>query len=143
MCDTSCKTPKQGKMNKEIQIFNESQTKDEKEICDVLYEIISQSLPEAENKIWHRHPVWFLDGNPVVGYSKQKPGIRLMFWSGADFEEKELNVVGKKFKDASIFYNDVSEIDKKDLKRCLEKAKNIQWDYKNLVKRKGKMERIK
>ena len=90
-----------------------------------------------ESKVWHAHPVWFLDGNPIVGYSKQKPGIRLMFWSGADFKESALNVVGKKFKDASIFYNDVAEISRKDLHRWLGKAKEIQWDYKNIVKRKG------
>jgi uncharacterized protein YdhG (YjbR/CyaY superfamily) len=73
---------------------------------------IRQNMPEAESKIWHAHPVWFLDGNPIVGYSKQKAGIRLMFWSGMDFEEDGLNVKGGKFKDASVFYNSVEEIDK-------------------------------
>ncbi len=114
-----------------------------KDVCDVLAEEIDRSLPKAENKIWHGHPVWFLDGNPIVGYSKQKPGIRLMFWSGADFEEAGLNVVGKKFKDASVFYNDVSEIRKTDLRRWLKKARVIQWDYKNLVRRKGRLARLK
>jgi hypothetical protein len=65
--------------------------------------IIETQLPEAESKIWHAHPVWFLDSNPIVGYSKQKAGIRLMFWSGADFGEMQLNVKGEKFKDASVF----------------------------------------
>ena len=100
-------------------------------------------LPDAENKIWHRHPVWFLDGNPIVGYSKQKPGIRLMFWSGADFNEDDLKIRGEKFKDASIFYNAVSEIDIEALERWLNKSKDIQWDYKNIIKRKGKLERLK
>lgn len=59
-----------------------------------------------------------------------------MFWSGADFEESLLNVIGGKFKDASVFYNSINEISKKDLKRCLKKAEIIQWDYKNLIKRK-------
>jgi hypothetical protein len=67
--------------------------------------IHAEPCTDAESKIWHAHPVWFLDGNPVVGYSKQKPGIRLMFWSGADFDEEGLNIRGKKFKDASVFYN--------------------------------------
>jgi hypothetical protein len=48
--------------------------------------------------------VWFLDGNPTVGYSRQKAGIRLMFWSGADFEEENLKPGTGKFKDASIIY---------------------------------------
>jgi hypothetical protein len=105
--------------------------------------LIIKNLKNAENKIWHSHPVWFLDGNPIVGYSKQKKGIRLMFWSGADFEEEKLSVRGEKFKDASIFYNSTSEINTADIKRWLEKSEKIQWDYKNLIKRKGKLERLK
>jgi uncharacterized protein YdhG (YjbR/CyaY superfamily) len=127
----------------DIKSFNNSQISEDQAICDLLSKVIAENLPEAENKIWHAHPVWFLEGNPIVGYSKQKPGIRLMFWCGADFNEDDLNVRGAKFKDASIFFNDVSEIDLNDLKRWLEKAKTIQWDYKNLIKRKGKLERLK
>jgi hypothetical protein len=130
-------------MKKEIKTYNSKQAAGEKEICNQLATIIDGELKEAENKVWHAHPVWFLDGNPIVGYSKQKPGIRLMFWSGADFEEGGLNVRGEKFKDASVFYNDVSEIKTKALKRWLKKSKEIQWDYKNIVKRKGKLERLK
>ena len=94
-------------------------------------------------KIWHAYPVWFFGGNPIVGYRIQKPGIRLMLWSGADFEEAGLNVVEKKVKDASVFYNDVSEVRKTDVRRWLKKARAIQWDYKNLVRRKGWLERLK
>ncbi len=130
-------------MNPDIQTYNDKQTFADKEICDLLLRVINDELKQAENKIWHSHPVWFLDGNPIVGYSKQKKGIRLMFWSGADFEEEGLNILGEKFKDASIFYNNVSEINTMDLKRWLEKATEIQWDYKNIVKRKGKLKRIK
>jgi hypothetical protein len=130
-------------MNAEIKTYNNGQTADDKEICRLLAATIHSELPEAESKIWHSHPVWFLEGNPIVGYSKQKPGIRLMFWSGQGFDEDKLNVRGKKFKDASIFYNDVKEINPKVLKRWLKKSKQIQWDYKNLIKRKGKLERIK
>lgn len=130
-------------MNKEIKTYNDNQTAKDKTICDNLATIIDSELKEAESKIWHAHPVWFLEGNPIVGYSRQKAGIRLMFWSGADFEEENLNVVGKKFKDASVFYNNVSGIDTKSLKRWLKKSREIQWDYKNIVKRKGKLERLK
>jgi len=76
-------------MNKDIQTYNDSQSENDRAICDFLSEIISENLPEAENKIWHAHPVWFLDGNPTVGYSKQKKGIRLMFWSGADLKKPD------------------------------------------------------
>ncbi len=128
-------------MNKEIQEYNQSLS--EVEICNKLATLINKHLNNAENKIWHAHPVWFLKSNPIVGYSKQKKGIRLMFWSGADFEEENLNVIGKKFKDASVFYNSVAEINATDLKRWLEKSEKIQWDYKNIIKRKGKLERLK
>jgi hypothetical protein len=129
--------------NKEIQTYNDQLTSHDKEICNRLAMIIDNELSEAESKIWHAHPVWFLDGNPIVGYSKQKGGVRLMFWSGADFEEENLSVRGEKFKDASVFYNNVTEIGTKDLKRWLKKSGEIQWDYKNIVKRKGKLERLK
>lgn len=86
--------------------------------------------------------VWFIDGNPIVGFSKQKKGIRLMFWSGADFDEITLNVRGDKYKDASVFYESEDEIVHSDVQRWLEKAVDIQWDYKNLIKRKGKLERL-
>jgi uncharacterized protein YdhG (YjbR/CyaY superfamily) len=130
------------KMHAETKIYHDALNPDEKAVCDALYTLIENELPEAEHKIWHAHPVWFLDGNPVVGYSKQKPGIRLMFWSGADFDEAELNVKGKKFKDASVFFNRVSEIEPENVRRWVRKSREIQWDYKNLVKRKGSLERL-
>ena len=130
-------------MNPEISRYNNSQSEEDRLISNSLAEQINLHLPEAENKIWHAHPVWFLDENPIVGYSKQKKGIRLMFWSGKSFDENKLNVLGSKFQDASIFYNSVNEIDSTDLKIWLQKAKEIQWDYKNIVKRKGILERLK
>ena len=127
-------------MNTEIREYNNRQAAVDKGICDLLATTIDSELSEAESKTWHAHPVWFLDGNPIVGYSKQKAGWRLMFWSGASFEEEKLNVTGKKFKDASIFYTAVEQINTKDLNRWLKKAREIQWDYKNIIKRKGVLE---
>lgn len=129
-------------MNKEILQYNKTLTKTDKAICDVLEKVISENLPNAENKIWHRHPVWFLDGNPIVGYHKLKDCVRLLFWSGQSFEEPGLADEGS-FKAAEARYNDVSEINLKDLKRWLGKSKKIQWDYKNIVKRKGVLEKLK
>jgi isocitrate lyase len=130
-------------MHNEIKSYNDQQTETDQEVCYLLAETIYSELTEAESKIWHAHPVWFLDGNPAVGYSKQKKGIRLMFWSGADFNEDGLNVKGEKFKDASVFYNNATDINIDDLNRWLKKSREIQWDYKNIVKRKGKLERLK
>jgi hypothetical protein len=129
-------------MNKDIKAYNNAQSTEEKKICNMLATEIDTHLPEAENKIWHAHPVWFLDGNPVVGYSKLKGGIRLLFWSGQSFEEEGLENEGS-FKAAEARYISEDEIKKKDLKRWLKKARDIQWDYKNIVKRKGKLERLK
>jgi hypothetical protein len=130
-------------MHKDIKSYNSKQTAADKKICATLAETIDSVLKEAENKIWHAHPVWFLDGNPIVGYSKQKAGIRLMFWSGMGFEEEQLEPGTGKFKDASVVYNSVDEIRKKDLTRWLKKSREVQWDYKNLVKKKGKLDRLK
>ena len=130
-------------MNKEIKAYNSKQSAEDKKICNLLAEEIDSNLTEAENKIWHSHPVWFLDGNPIVGYSKQKAGIRLMFWSGESFKEEKLKPGTGKFKDASIFYTLTEQIKLKDLKRWLKKSKSIQWDYKNIVKRKGRLDRLK
>lgn len=126
-----------------ISEYNEKLAATDRAICDQLANIIYCELADSVSKVWHGHPVWFIEDNPIVGYSKQKKGIRLMFWSGADFEEDKLNIRGEKFKDASIFYNEVKEIDPDDLKRWLQKSAIIQWDYKNIVKRKGKLERLK
>jgi len=129
-------------MNKEIRAYNNSQSTSDRKICTLLANEICANLPEAENKIWHAHPVWFLEGNPVVGYSKLKSGIRLMFWSGASFDELALQPGTGKFKDASITYISEKEIRTKDLKRWVRKSRDIQWDYKNIAKRKGVLERL-
>ncbi|WP_029032244.1 DUF1801 domain-containing protein [Salinarimonas rosea] len=130
-------------MRPEISDFNRSLEDGEREICDLLARTIERRLPEAEGKVWHRHPVWFLDGNPTVGYSKQKRGIRLMFWSGAGFDEPRLDVRGGTFEDASIFYRSPAEVDVEELERWLAKSQTIAWDYETIVGRKGALERLR
>ncbi len=132
---------KEKPMNKDIRSYNNSQSGSDKQICTVLAREISNTLPEAENKIWHGHPVWFLDGNPIVGYSKLKDSVRLLFWSGQSFQEEGLQREGS-FKAAEARYTSSKQIDKKDLKRWLGKSKKIQWDYKNIVKRKGVLKKL-
>lgn len=129
-------------MDKEVSAYHKALAAADKKICDALYEIISTNLSKAENKVWHRHPVWFLEGNPIVGYSKLKDCVRLLFWSGQSFDEPGLQSEGS-FKAAEARYTSVDEINAKDLKRWLKKGTAIQWDYKNIVKRKGKLERLK
>ncbi|PKB15768.1 DUF1801 domain-containing protein [Flavobacterium sp. 5] len=129
-------------MKTEIQAYNDKQTPVDKEICDQLALTINNELTEAENKIWHAIPVWFLDGNPIVGYGKLKDSVRLLFWSGETFEEEKLQKEGK-FKAADIRYTSTDQINSTDLTRWLKKSREIQWDYKNIVKRKGQLERLK
>lgn len=124
-----------------IAAYNDAQAANEKKICAALMKHIDKGLPKAEKKIWHGHPVWFDDGNPLVGYAVRKAGVQLLFWSGRAFEEPDLQPEGK-FQAAHVLYTSVSEIEATKLARWLRKAKRMQWDYKNIVKRRGKLEKI-
>ncbi len=121
-----------------IAAYHRGQSKSDKAICDLLKREIEKALPKAESKIWHGTPVWFLDGNPIVGYHKQKDGVRLLFWSGQSFDEEGLEPEGT-FKAAEARFVDAKEIKLAVLRRWLAKSKKIQWDYKNIIKRKGKL----
>jgi hypothetical protein len=129
-------------LNPATTAYNTAQATTDKAICDLLAQEICKYLPDADNKIWHAHPVWFLDGNPVAGYSKLKGCVRLLFWSGQTFDEPGLKNEGS-FKAAEARYTAVEQVDLVSLQRWLGKARDIQWDYKNIVKRKGKLERLK
>ncbi|MCC0029366.1 MAG: DUF1801 domain-containing protein [Brucellaceae bacterium] len=124
-----------------IDEYNNAQAAGDRLVCDALRHEIDSALADAESRIWHAHPVWFLDGNPVVGYSKLKDCIRMLFWSGQSFETGGLAPEGK-FKAAEKHYAAVADIDRDLLRRWLDEARAIQWDYKNIVKRKGRLERL-
>lgn len=122
--------------------YNKLQIKKIREICDFLEIDINKHLPKSESKIWHGSPVWFIEGNPIVAYSvRVGEKVSLMFFSGQGFEEDDLKSEGK-FKAAEIFYTDVKEIKVTHLKRWLKKSKEIQWDYKNIVKNKGLLKKL-
>lgn len=129
-------------MNKDIEDYNKKQAADRKPICELLAKEIQRGLPNAENKIWHAHPVWFIEGNPVAGYSVLKDSVRLLFWSGQSFDEPGLQPEGS-FKAAEARYTDVGQVNTADLQRWLKKSEQIQWDYKNIVKRRGVLERLR
>lgn len=128
-------------MNLTIEQYNNAQIEQDRAICLSLMTAIDKGLPSATSKLWHGSPVWFLDGNPIVGYCKLKSSIQLLFWSGASFNEN-LEPVGK-FKAAQICYTTNNEIDLAMLTGLLAKAVDIQWDYKNIVKREGELIRLK
>ncbi|MBK8170703.1 MAG: DUF1801 domain-containing protein [Sandaracinaceae bacterium] len=125
----------------DIRSYNAAQEGANKKICNALLKEVRRGLPDAEFKIWHRHPVWFLDGNPVVGYAVRKNSVCLLFWSGQSFDEPDLAPEGS-FKAAEANYTSAGEVDAKAISRWLKKARTIQWDYKNIVKRKGKLVRL-
>lgn len=128
-------------INSAISEYNNKQSKNDQLICETLMNIINDSLPMATHKIWHGAPVWFINENPVVGYVVRKNDVQLLFWSGQSFDETGLQSEGS-FKAAGVRLTDVSQIKNDDLMRWLQKAQRIQWDYKNIVKRKGVLERI-
>lgn len=128
-------------MNKDVAAYNANQEGERQKVCELLATEISKALPEAENKLWHGAPVWFLKGNPVVGYAARKSNIQLLFWSGQSFDEPGLQPEGS-FKAAQARYTEVTQINTTDLQRWLEKAQEIQWDYKNIVKRRGELVRL-
>lgn len=111
-------------------------------ICTLLAKEISRALPDAENKVWHAHPVWFLAGNPIVGYSKLKDCVRLLFWSGQSFRNKGLKKEGS-FRAAETRYTTKADVDVPQLATWLLESRDVQWDYANIVKRKGKLLRLK
>lgn len=128
-------------MHPDTHAYNDSRAVADRAICRLLATEIDRQLPRAENKIWHAHPVWFLDGNPIVGYSKLKDSVRLLFWSGQSFQEKGLTKEGK-FKAAEARFTDAREVDAAKLRLWLAEARDVQWDYKNIVRRKGKLQRL-
>ncbi len=121
--------------------YNEDQVSPNIAICRQLAQLIQDNLADSTNKLWHGGPVWFIDGNPVVGYWVRKHGVALLFWSGQSFDEPGLENEGK-FKAAQIKYTDVSQINESDVKRWLQKAHDIQWNYKDIIKNKGQLNRI-
>jgi len=155
----------------DIRAYHKALAPADRKVCDALAEAIDahflgpKPIDGAERKIWHRHPVWFIHGNPIVGYHTLKatrrtakgpkaaggartpapgPCIRLLFWSGQSFDEPGLppDPPGTKFKSAAARFTSPDDINLKDLKRWLKKSVAIQWDYKNIVKRKGRLDRL-
>lgn len=121
-----------------ITAYDEAQDAPARAICERLSSILDDALSEAESKVWHAHPVWFLDGNPVAGYAVRKVGVQLLFWSGRSFGESGLKPEGT-FKAAEVRFQDAAEIDEETLRRWAGKARDIQWDYAHIRASKGRL----
>ncbi len=112
----------------------------DREICELLATAIERGLPEARSKVWHAHPVWFLEGNPIVGYDRLKDAVRLMFWSGQSFDAEGLAASGS-FKAAEARYTDVVDVDVDAVTAWLSAAREIQWDYEHIRTNRGLVKR--
>lgn len=124
------------KIPQDIQDYQGKLSADEVEICSALDKLITKALPKAQAKVWHGHPVWFVDGNPVVGYSLKKAGIEVLFWSGQSFKLEGLRAIGK-FKAAGIAVPTIKDLNKKAMTAWLTEAVAVQWDYQNLPKKRS------
>lgn len=120
----------------DIRTYQDGLDPEARAICDVLLEEIERELPDTERKVWHGHPVWFFDGNPVVGYSRLKASVQLLFWSGQSFGEPGLDVEGS-FQAAQRRYTDPAEIDTVALTAWLAKARDVQWNYRDIRRNRG------
>jgi hypothetical protein len=128
-------------MKADIRAYNAKLIKEDKAIALILGKEFDTALKGAESKVWHGHPVWFLDGNPIVGYHRLKDGMRVLFWSGQSFTTPGLSKEGN-FKAAEVRYTDKASVKVTTLRKWLKESRMIQWDYKNIVKNKGKLDRI-
>jgi len=121
--------------------YNNRQSDEQKRICEILMSEITTALPEATSKLYHASPVWFIDGNPIVGYNVNKGYVQLLFWSGQSFGDSRLRPQGK-FKAAGVSYGVIEALNIYTLRAWLKKSATIQWDYKNLVSRGGELRTI-
>lgn len=129
-------------MENDITTYNQTQADDNRLLCELLYTEIKKGLPDAKGKVWHGGPVWFIDDNPIVGYFVRKHHVTLLFWSGQSFTNPGLTPEGT-FKAAEKHYTHEEQIDSTEIQGWLAESRDIQWDYKNIVKRKGILERLK
>ena len=120
----------------DIAAYNNSLEAAPGEIVAELLRLIQAGLPDAEGKVWHGHPVWFLEGNPIVGYSVKAGGVELLFWSGQSFSTPGLKAVGK-FKAAGKSFTEAAGIDAQQIRAWLTESVVIQWDYANLPKKRS------
>jgi len=119
-----------------INEYHERLDAEARPICDLLRDVIARELADAESKVWHAHPVWFFDGNPVVGYDRLKASVRLLFWSGQSFTTPGLAPEGS-FKAAEMRYTSPDQIDVDLLTRWLADSREIQWNYRDIRTNRG------
>lgn len=124
----------------EIDDYRSKLDSSDRDLGIALEAAIARLLPQAQGKVWHGHPVWFIDGNPVVGYNMKKNGMRVLFWSGQSFVTPGLAPIGS-FKAAEFAPESVDRLSALPFEAWLGEAATIQWDYKNLPKNRALVKR--
>ncbi|MEY4554216.1 MAG: hypothetical protein RL197_643 [Actinomycetota bacterium] len=114
-----------------IDEYNEQLSPESRPLAEALCKLLAKQVPQAESKVWHGHPVWFIAGNPVFGYSLKKAGLEVLFWSGQSFKKSGLRPIGK-FQAAGCKVEGLGDVE--GLANWLQEAIKIQWDYQNLPK---------
>jgi hypothetical protein len=67
--------------------------------------------------------------------------VRLLFWSGQTFDRTTLTPVGS-FKAAEFRYTSCDDVDATVLRNWLDQARDIEWNYRDIVKNRGQLERL-
>lgn len=124
----------------EIADYHARLAPEDRKIAALLAAQIERELPEATGKVWHAHPVWFIGGNPIVGYSRLKGGMRLMFWSGQSFAAPGLTASGS-FQAADVLYLRADDVGIDSLAGWLAESRDIQWDYEHIRTNRGLVKR--
>ena len=117
-----------------IAAYSRAQSPSFRETCETLRALITSALPKATSKVWHGAPVWFIDENPVVGYSVKTKGVSLLFWNGQAFKEPGLKPMGK-YGAAEAVFRDVDELDAPAIRRWLKKARTNVFDSKTFFRK--------
>ncbi len=120
----------------DIRAYQERLDAEARPICELLLATIEEELPDADRKVWHAHPVWFFDGNPVVGYDRLKASVRVLFWSGRSFREPGLTPEGT-FQAAEARYTSPEQVDIEAMRRWLCESWDAQWNYRDIRTNRG------
>ncbi|HMQ15123.1 MAG TPA: DUF1801 domain-containing protein [Phycisphaerae bacterium] len=118
----------------ELSAYADGQALPFRAMCNTLRTLIDSALPGATSKVWHGSPVWFIDDNPVVGYSATAKSVNLLFWNGPALDEPDLKPVGK-YGAAQAVFAASDDIDGQAIRRWLKRAGANVFDSKAFFKK--------
>jgi hypothetical protein len=57
-------------------------------VAITLRDHIDSSIPGAERRIWHGHPVWMVGSKPVAGFKAYPKYVTFMLWRGQEVADE-------------------------------------------------------